>query len=99
MQINVIGHHLEITPAIKSITESKLARLQHHFDRIQSINVIYHVEHFRHIAEATVHIPKLEIHARSEDDDLYKAIDLLVDKLDAQLIKHKEKLQAHRDRE
>lgn len=97
MQINLTGHRMEVTPALKSFTEEKLDRLEKHFDKIMSINVVFDVEKLRQIAEATVLVAKGELHASSESEDMYAAIDGLVDKLDRQLIKHKEKLQNHRE--
>lgn len=97
MQINFTGHRVEITPALRSFTEEKFDRLERHFDKITAINVIFDVEKLRQIAEATVLVTKGELHACSESEDLYTAIDILVDKLDRQLIKHKEKKRNHRD--
>lgn len=97
MQINLTGHRMEVTPALKTFTEEKLDKLEKHFDKIMSINVVFDVEKLRQIAEATVHIAKGELHASSESDDMYAAVDGLVDKLDRQLIKHKEKLKNHRE--
>jgi putative sigma-54 modulation protein len=97
MHINITGHHLEVTPAIRAFTEEKFEKLQRHFDQITSINVVFDVEKLRQIAEATVFVAKGELHASSESEDLYTAIDALVDKLDRQLIKHKEKSRSHRD--
>ena len=97
MHINFTGHTVELTPAIRSYTEDKFEKLQHHFDRITSINVIFDVEKLIQKAEATILVPKAEIYASSESQDLYAAIDSLVDKLDRQLIKHKEKMKDHRE--
>ena len=98
MEINFTGHHMEVTPALKTFTLEKFNKLERHFDKILSINVIFDVEKLRQIVEATVHVTKDEIHASSESDDMYTAIDILVDKLDRQLIKHKEKMQNHREK-
>ncbi len=95
MQINLTGHHVEITPALRNITTEKFVRLQRHAERITSIHVTFGVEKLRQIAEANIHIAGAEIHARSEADDMYSAIDTLIDKLDRQLKKHKEK-EGHR---
>lgn len=95
MQINITGHRLEVTPAIKTFTEEKFNKLERHFDQITSINVVFDVEKLRQIAEATVFVAKGELHASSESEDLYAAIDVLIDKLDRQLIKHKEKIRQH----
>lgn len=95
MQINITGHRLEVTPSIRNFTEEKFNKLERHFDQITSINVVFDVEKLRQIAEATVFVSKGELHASSEADDLYAAIDILIDKLDRQLIKHKEKIRNH----
>ncbi|KTC82770.1 ribosome hibernation-promoting factor, HPF/YfiA family [Legionella cincinnatiensis] len=97
MQINITGHHMDVTPAIRAFTEEKFDKLERHFDQITSINVVFGVEKLRQIAEATVYVAKGELHASSESDDLYTAIDTLIDKLDRQLIKHKEKNRNHHD--
>jgi putative sigma-54 modulation protein len=70
---------------------NKLSKLERHHDRITSTNVILSVEKLVQKAEATVHVSGGEFFADSEHDDLYAAIDILTDKLDRQLIKHKEK--------
>ncbi|MEZ5530300.1 MAG: ribosome-associated translation inhibitor RaiA [Porticoccaceae bacterium] len=91
MQMNISGHHLEITDAIKDYVTSKLSKLERHHDRITSTNVILSVDKLIQKAEATVHVSGGEFFANSEGEDLYAAIDILADKLDRQLIKHKEK--------
>lgn len=97
MQINFTGHNMEITPALRQFAEEKFDKLERHFDKITSINVVFHIEKLRQIAEATILVHKAELHASAESDNLYTAIDLLMDKLDKQLIKHKEKMKDHRD--
>ncbi len=99
MNINLTGDSVEITDALRKFTTEKFARLQRHYDRIISANIIFNVEKLIQKAEATLHVPGEPIHACSEANDLYSAIDLLVDKLDKQIKKHKEKNQDHRDRE
>jgi putative sigma-54 modulation protein len=91
MQLNISGHHLDITDPIKDYVTNKLSKLERHHDRITSTNVILSVEKLIQKAEATVHVSGGEFFANSEHDDLYAAIDILTDKLDRQLIKHKEK--------
>ncbi|KTD68724.1 MULTISPECIES: ribosome hibernation promoting factor [Legionella] len=95
MQINITGHHIDVTPALRAFTEEKFDKLERHFDHITSINVVLNVEKLRQIAEATVHVTKGELHASAESEDLYTAIDTLIDKLERQLSKHKEKNQHH----
>jgi putative sigma-54 modulation protein len=97
MKINFTGHRMEVTPALKSFTQDKFNRLERHFDGITAIHVVFDVEKLRQIAEATITVTKGEVHASSESEDMYAAIDTLVDKLDRQLIKHKEKLKEHRE--
>ncbi len=92
MQINFTGHRMEITPALRTFTQEKFDKLERHFDKITAINVIFDVEKLRQIVEATILVVKGEVHASSESEDMYTAIDILVDKLDRQLIKHKEKI-------
>lgn len=96
MQINTSGHHLDLTPAIKNYVQNKLERLANHNDLITHVNVILSVEKLEQKAEATIHVSGKEIFANSCSEDLYAAIDMLTDKLDRQLIKHKEKLRSHR---
>lgn len=95
MQLNISGHHLEITDAIHDYVTSKLSRLEKHYDRITSTNVILSVDKLVQKAEATVHVSGAELFADAENEDLYAAIDSLADKLDRQLIKHKEKHRGH----
>ncbi|MBT4161356.1 MAG: ribosome-associated translation inhibitor RaiA [Gammaproteobacteria bacterium] len=91
MQLNVSGHHVEVTDSLRNYVSSKLERLERHFDRITNMNVILSVEKQRQRAESTIHVSGGEIYAHAEHDDLYAAIDMLADKLDRQLIKKKEK--------
>ncbi|WP_298622660.1 ribosome hibernation promoting factor [uncultured Legionella sp.] len=97
MQINITGHRLDVTDSLRAFTEEKFEKLERHFDHITAINVVFDVEKLRQIAEATILINKGEVHASSESEDMYAAIDTLVDKLNRQLVKHKEKILGHRD--
>jgi putative sigma-54 modulation protein len=96
MQMTISGHHLEITDSIRDYVQSKLERLDNHHDRITNTHVILTVEKLEQKAEATLHVSGKDIHAEAISEDLYAAIDALADKLDRQLIKHKEKLRSHR---
>lgn len=91
MQLSISGHHLEVTEAIKDYVTSKIDRLERHSDRITSTQVILSVDKLIQRAEATVQVAGGEFFANAEHNDLYAAIDALVDKLDRQIIKHKEK--------
>lgn len=95
MQLNITGHHLEITDAIRQFVSEKFAKLEQYFDRINQINVTLSIEKVDHIAEATVFINGGELHASAEQEDMYAAIDVLIDKLARQLNKHKDKLKQH----
>ena len=95
MQLTITGHHLEITTPMKEYVESKLERLQRHIDPITAIHVILSVEKMVQSAGATIYISGGELFAHSEAEDMYAAIDMLADKLDRQLIKHKEKHRGH----
>ena len=94
MQITITGHQLEVTEALREYINNKFAKLERHFDKITSIRVTLSVEKVKQKIDATLLIAGGEIIANAEHEDMYAAIDLLVDKLDRQLIKHKEKLLA-----
>lgn len=91
MQVNITGHHVELTASMKEYVSNKLEKLERHIDSITNIQVTLSVEKQRQIAETTLHIAGADIHATAESEDMYAAIDLLVDKLDRQILKHKEK--------
>ena len=95
MNVQVSGHHFEVTAAIRDYVMSKLARIQRHFDQVIDINVVLSVQKLRQMAEISVHMPGKDIHVESDDEDLYAAIDLMMDKLDRQIIKHKDKAFGH----
>lgn len=95
MQVNISGVHLEVTNALRDYIEEKFDRLARHFDRIISVQVILQVEKLKQKAEATLHVAGREVVAIADHEDMYAAVDLLVDKLDRQLIKHKEKQLDH----
>lgn len=95
MQINITGDGVPVTPAIRTYATEKLERLKRRGDNITSINVIFDMGKIQQVAKATIHVPGAQLHASSESADLYSAIDTLIDKLDHQLTKHKEKLHEH----
>lgn len=99
MQLTVTGHHIDVTPALRDYVATKLAKLERHFDNLTDIHCILTVEKLLHRAEATIHLGGATIHADSVEQDMYAAIDTLVDKLDRQVKKHKEKLTDHHARE
>lgn len=95
MNLNITGHHLEVTPALREYVTSKLDRVVRHFDHVTATHVTLSVQKLRQKAEVTVHVRGKDIHVESEHDDLYAAIDALADKLDRQVVKHKEKAADH----
>ncbi|GAA5175021.1 MULTISPECIES: ribosome hibernation-promoting factor, HPF/YfiA family [Niveibacterium] len=95
MNLNITGHHLEVTAALRDYVTSKLDRVIRHFDHVTSVNVILSVEKLKQKAEVTVHVRGKDIFVESIDEDLYAAIDAMTDKLDRQVLKHKEKSYDH----
>lgn len=95
MQLTVSGHHVDLTEAMQSYVENKMERLERHFDQLTNVNVILSVEKMRQKAEASIHITGNDIFANAEDENMYAAIDALVDKLDRQIKKYKEKHTDH----
>ncbi len=95
MQIDVTGHHVEVTDPMRSYVGEKFERLERHFDHVTGVHVILSVEKLRHTAEATVHISGGKLFADNTEENMYAAIDGLTDKLDRQIKKHKEKITNH----
>ena len=95
MQISVSGQHLEVTDSLRDYVTSKLSKLERHFDKVTNVHAILSVEKLRQKAEATVHINGADLFANAENENMYAAIDSLTDKLDRQIIKHKEKRSDH----
>ncbi|MEJ2106928.1 MAG: ribosome-associated translation inhibitor RaiA [Acidiferrobacteraceae bacterium] len=98
MQISITGQHVEVTDPLRSYVDEKIGRIHRHFDHVTSTNVVLLVEKNRHLAECTIHTKGAQIHANADGDDMYAAIDFLADKLDRQVIKHKEKTGDHHQR-
>jgi putative sigma-54 modulation protein len=98
MQITVSGQQMLITEPLRSYASEKLARIQRRFDHVTTTNVVLHVEKNRHKAEATIHAKGVTLHADAEGDNMYAAIDFLADKLDRQVLKHKEKVTTNHHR-
>jgi len=95
MQINLTGHHVEITTSLRDYVDTKFAKLARHFDHINNVHVVLTVEKLNQKAEATVHLKGSEIHASAINADMYTSIDTLVDKLDRQVLKYKGKISTH----
>jgi putative sigma-54 modulation protein len=99
MQLNVSGHHIEITDSLRGYVESKIQKIERHFDLVSDVSCILTVEKLRHKAEATVSVNGGTIYADATEADMYAAIDGLADKLDRRVRKHKEKLVDHHARD
>jgi putative sigma-54 modulation protein len=95
MQLNVTGHHVNVSTSLKGYVEKKLDRIVRHSDHVIDVHCILTVEKLRHKAEATVLLNGGKVYADAVDEDMYAAIDALVDKLDRRVKKHKEKLADH----
>ena len=95
MKINLTGHHVDLTSPLRDYVNNKMERLERHFDHVTDTHVVLSVEKLRHKAEATMHISGGKIFADAEQENMYAAIDSLVDKLDRQVKKHKEKMTDH----
>lgn len=98
MQLNLTGHHIEITDSLRNYVQEKMERVERHFDKVTNSHVILTVENVRHKAEATVHMSGNDVFAENTEDNMYAAIDGLIDKLDRQVKKHKEKITNHHKR-
>ncbi|HEB85439.1 MAG TPA: ribosome-associated translation inhibitor RaiA [Gammaproteobacteria bacterium] len=95
MQLNITGHHLEITDSLHDYVVGKLERIERHFDHVTNVHVILSLEKLRQKAEATIHVSGGNLFADAEHEDMYAAIDAMIDKLDRQVKKHKEKITNH----
>ena len=95
MQLQIDGQGIEVTDAIRNILEKKLMKLESHFGNVERAHIVFKVNKIRQIADATLSLPGAIINAEAESEDMYKTIDLLVEKLNAQLSKHKDKTTRH----
>ena len=98
MNLNITGHHVELTPAIREYATNKLERVIRHFDHVTSVHVILSVDKLEQKAEVTLHVKGKDIFADATDANLYASIDLVADKLDRQVVKHKERADEHQAR-
>lgn len=99
MQIQISGHQVEVTPALRDYVQTRMERLGRHYDNLTSLNIVLTVEKLEHRADGTLAAAGRVLHAVANAADMYAAIDVLVDKLVAQLRKHKEKITSHRAKE
>ncbi len=100
MNLTISGHHLEVTPALRGYVTQKLDRIMRHFDQVVDVRVLLSVEkkkekEGRQRAECNIHVKGNDLFAESASQDLYAAVDDLVDKLDRQVVRHKDRIQDH----
>lgn len=100
MNLTISGHHLEVTPALRTYVTTKLDRIKRHFDQMVDVKVLLTVENQkekerRQKAECNIRVKGIDLFAESAHEDLYAAVDELVDKLDRQVVRHKDRLQSH----
>ncbi|MDO8896585.1 MAG: ribosome-associated translation inhibitor RaiA [Bacteroidales bacterium] len=95
MNLQLTGHHLEVTPALREYIEGKLSRVSNHFDHVIDLKVTLSVEKLVQKVEATLRVPGNDLHVECSGENMYSAIDMLTDKLDRQVVKHKEKQGDH----
>ena len=95
MQINLTGHHVDVTDSLRDYVNGKFEKLERHFEHINNVHVVLTVEKLNQIAESTVHLSGSEVHAKAEHNDMYASIDALIDKLDRQILKYKGKINKH----
>lgn len=96
MNLNLTGNHLTITPAIREYVLAKLERVKRHFDHVIEVNAVLSVEKLQHRIEVNLHTRGKDIHIEAVEADMYAAIDLMADKLDRQVLKHKERRHGNR---
>ncbi|HQR19947.1 MAG TPA: ribosome-associated translation inhibitor RaiA [Burkholderiaceae bacterium] len=95
MNLLIHGNHVEVTPALRDYVQGKLNRVERHFDQVIDANVQLTVEKLRQRVEITLRLRGNNIHVESVDDDMYAAIDMLIDKLDRQVLRHKDRIKDH----
>ncbi|MEL6447634.1 MAG: ribosome-associated translation inhibitor RaiA [Pseudomonadota bacterium] len=99
MQLNVTGHHVDVTDALRDYVSTKMQRIEKHYDHVTDVHCILTVEKLRHRAEATANLRGKRLHVEATEENMYAAIDGLADKLDRRILKHKEKQCDHHARE
>lgn len=95
MNLQISGHHIEVTPALREYVENKLDPVVRHFDKVTGVNVVLSVEKLKQKAEVTLHVRGKDLFVESDDADMYAAIDSMADKLDRQVQKYKQKMADH----
>jgi putative sigma-54 modulation protein len=99
MNLNITGHHVDLTDPLRDYVTEKMKKVERHFDHLIDAHVVLTVEKLEHKAEATLHASGADLHAAASTGDMYSAIDQLIDKLDRQTRKHKELVRDHHAKE
>lgn len=98
MNIHITGRHFDVTQALRNHITDRISFLEKHFERLIDVHIVLHLERANQIAEATLHIAhQPTIHAKAETSDMYASVDMMIEKLKAQIQKHKEKEITERD--
>ena len=100
MNLTISGHHFDATKAVRTTGTTELERITRHFAPVVDLKVLLTVEkqkekEKRQRAECNIHVKGNDLFAESAHSDLYAAVDELVDKLDRQVVRHKDRLQDH----
>jgi len=99
MKLIITGRHFEISEALRKYIEMKFEKIMNHFDHVIDAKFILSVEKLSNIVDATIHLPHLDINAKSIHEDMYKSIDLVIHKIDRQVLKYKDKYKDHNQSE
>ena len=98
MNLNISGHHVDVTDSMRGYVQQKMERITRHFDQLIDADIVLSVEKIRHSAEATLHASGKTLHAEATENDMYAAIDSLADKVDKQARRFKDKITDHSKR-
>ena len=95
MQLDLSGHHVEITDSMRAYVLKKFEKISRHFEQVIDVHCVLTVEKLRHKAEATLMMRGNKLYADATEANMYASIDALADKLDRCVKKHKEKVSDH----
>lgn len=98
MNLNISGHHVDMTDALHRYVASKMERIERHFDHVLDTEVVLEVKKLRHTAGVTMQLRGTKLHAEATEENMYAAIDCMTDKLDRQILRYKEKVSDHQSR-
>lgn len=96
--MTVTFRHFEPNDALKTYSEEKVSKIERYVPNVNEVQVVLSLEKRRHIAEVNVNVNKGKITAKEvSEDNMYSAIDLVMDKIESQARKYKDKLTSHKD--